>query len=58
MVKSKPVLAKTPMQSKNVNIDQCKNGFMISQYTDKGTEKYIAATKAEANKIASKLLGI
>ncbi len=57
--KSTKALAASPvMQRKSVDIKKANNGYIVSQWTDKGEKSFIAKTPKEAQAFASKLLGV
>lgn len=63
MAKSKKTTAKTcspvrQSQRTSVDIKKANNGFVVSQWNDKGEKVFIAKDRKEASKIANKLLGI
>jgi hypothetical protein len=51
--------AKTSLSAgsrKHVDIKKANNGFVVSSYSDKGEQVFVAKNKTEAKKHANKLL--
>ena len=54
----KSVDAPVASQRKSVDIQKANNGYVVSQWTDKGQKTFIAKTTKEAQAFATKLLGV
>lgn len=55
---SLPTPLGAPSSRVSVDIKKADNGFVVSQWGDKGEKLFIAKTQDEATKIASKLLKV
>ena len=57
--KSKKSVAEVGLPSgQSIDIRKVNNGFIVSSFSEKGQESFIAKTKKEADKFSDKMLGV